>query len=413
MINYNVDNPMGSFFNTVQGFQKLNQNQSMANTANISNQLKAQKQQYNMERQDRIDNEKRQLRQDEAETQKKRDARIQELLPLVKAGDYDATVELTALDPNTASAVEKANKNLKQGQDKEISDWLIGYQTAPDKDAYISQDIKGVDIDDRFRSMDLEQRDSVARIVGAQVMPKSVFEATFSSGPKEPTQLQQAQIENKEQDTAIKKEKYEAEKEEKRQKVEEKRREKEEEKAQDKQRIDDAIFSAKENQRVIDELLGNDDYMDSISGLLNYSKVPEAARTPNQVEAAAFLENIKNSMTIDNLDAMSGPLTDSDIKIIAAASSRLMPGMSKKALKKELNIIKNAYARVIKNYKKEANRKGYDKPAPVAKAPAPAPAKTESKAPAAKTPTPKPAAKETAPASNDFSQMSDEELLNG
>ena len=93
---------------------------------------------------------------------------------------------------------------------------------------------------------------------------------------------------------------------------------------------------------------------------MNYSKVPESLRTPTQNEAAAYLDNIKNSLTIKNLGVMSGPLTDKDIQIIASASSRLREGMGEEALKKELNTINDAYGRVVKNYKKEANRKGYE-----------------------------------------------------
>ena len=130
-------------------------------------------------------------------------------------------------------------------------------------------------------------------------------------------------------------------------------------KQQDQSRISEAIVSAEQKKASIDELMGNSDYMDSISGFANYSKVPEMARTTVQNEAAAYLDNIKNSMTLKNLGVMTGPLTDTDIKIIASASSKLRAGMSEKVLKQELTKIKEAYDRVISNYKKEANQKGY------------------------------------------------------
>lgn len=126
-------------------------------------------------------------------------------------------------------------------------------------------------------------------------------------------------------------------------------------KAQDQQKIENGIYTATQNKKVIDDLLSNDSYMDSITG---YSgRVPTVTTTG--VEAEAYLDNIKNSMTIDNLGVMSGPLTDKDIQIIASASSRLRPGMSKSQMEKELKTIKNSYDRVISNYQKEANRKGY------------------------------------------------------
>ena len=95
-----------------------------------------------------------------------------------------------------------------------------------------------------------------------------------------------------------------------------------------------------------------------MSSLTGYTgRIP--AVTTTGVEAETYLDNIKNSMTIDNLGVMSGPLTDKDIQIIASASSRLRSGMSETALNKELNTIKKAYDRVVSNYQKESNRKGY------------------------------------------------------
>lgn len=143
------------------------------------------------------------------------------------------------------------------------------------------------------------------------------------------------------------------------QKIEQTKVKSNEAKQQDEVRINDAITSASEKKASIDELVSNADYMDSISGFANYSKVPEVARTTTQNEAAAYLDNIKNSMTLENLGVMSGPLTDTDIKIIASASSKLRPGMSEKVLKQELTKIQEAYDRVISNHQKEANRKGY------------------------------------------------------
>ena len=125
-------------------------------------------------------------------------------------------------------------------------------------------------------------------------------------------------------------------------------------------RIDDGIYAAEQNKAVIDDLLGNETYMDAITGY--QGRIP--ALSDSGVEAEAYLDNIKNSMTIDNLSVMSGPLTDKDIQIIASASSRLRAGMSDKAMRKELKTIKSAYDRVIKNYEKERKDKGYKTQSP-------------------------------------------------
>ncbi|AUR86850.1 coil containing protein [Vibrio phage 1.090.B._10N.286.48.F1] len=171
--------------------------------------------------------------------------------------------------------------------------------------------------------------------------------------------LRKLEIQQKSLDAQYKRETDDLKRSELEQKIEANKTKSSEVKQQDQSRISEAIVAAEQKKSSIDELVGNSDYMDSISGFANYSKVPEVARTTVQNEAAAYLDNIKNSMTLENLGVMSGPLTDTDIKIIASASSKLRAGMSEKVLKQELTKIQEAYDRVITNYQKEANRKGY------------------------------------------------------
>ena len=170
------------------------------------------------------------------------------------------------------------------------------------------------------------------------------------------TDLRRLENQEKGLDRQIKREQNELKKQELQLKLDETRSQKEQSKEVDQTRITDAVQDAKIKQQTIDDLLANDDYISSLSG---YSgRLP--ALTDAGLEAEAFLDNIKNSMTIENLGVMSGPLTDKDIQIIASASSRLRAGMSEKVLKEELNKIKVAYDRVIGNFNKEANRKGYN-----------------------------------------------------
>ncbi|AUR83713.1 coil containing protein [Vibrio phage 1.039.O._10N.286.55.A2] len=351
MINFNTTNAFDSMMGTVGGLQQVKQN---------SMNLDAQRQQQ-------------QAAAQQQEQQQMISARTQELMPLVKSGDYDATIELSTINPQIAEAVTKAKASMKEGQEAEIASWLAGYQTAPDKEAYIAQDNPNVDIDDNFRGMEPEQRESLTKIVGAQVMPKDMFNATFGGQPEAMTAYQQAtidtkkvdqdlrklEIQQKSLDAQYKRETDELKRSELEQKIEANKTKSSEVKQQDQSRISEAIVAAEQKKSSIDELVGNSDYMDSISGFANYSKVPEVARTTVQNEAAAYLDNIKNSMTLENLGVMSGPLTDTDIKIIASASSKLRAGMSEKVLKQELTKIQEAYDRVITNYQKEANRKGY------------------------------------------------------
>lgn len=170
------------------------------------------------------------------------------------------------------------------------------------------------------------------------------------------TDLRQAELEEKNLDRQLKRETNELRRQELESQIATNKATKETVKQEDQVRITDAIQDAQTKQMNIDDLLNNDDYIDSLTGYRG--RAP--ALTDSGLEAEAYLDNIKNSMTIENLGVMSGPLTDKDIQIIASASSRLRAGMSEKALKKELRTIRTAYDRVINNFNKEANRKGYN-----------------------------------------------------
>ena len=116
------------------------------------------------------------------------------------------------------------------------------------------------------------------------------------------------------------------------------------------------IYTVNQNIAAIDTLLNNQDYLDKVTGVS--SRLPTVSTTAT--EADAYLDNIKNSMTIENLGVMSGPLTDKDIQIIASASSRLNKGMSEAAFKRELNTIKATYERAKKRAAEEAKQGGYE-----------------------------------------------------
>ena len=156
-MNYNLSNPMSSFFNTASNLQSLK-----------SNSMNLQQQQNEME-----------AAKVQAEQQALTQKRVSEIMPLVKSGDYDATIELATLDPNMSDAINKAKANLSEGQDREMINWLTQYQSAPDKAAFLQQDNPNLTVDDNFRGMSEEQRDVMARIVGAQLMPKDMFNVTF------------------------------------------------------------------------------------------------------------------------------------------------------------------------------------------------------------------------------------------
>jgi len=183
------------------------------------------------------------------------------------------------------------------------------------------------------------------------------YQAAMVAGNEANRELRRLEIKEKNIDRQIKRETNELKRQELQRELDESLAKKEQVKLEDYTRIDNAITDAENKKDTIKELLGNKGYIDSLTGY--QGRLPST--TDEGIEAEAILDNIKNSMTIENLSVMSGPLTDKDIQVIASASSRLNAGMGEKAFKKELERISGAYDRVIDNYKKEITRKGYEK----------------------------------------------------
>ncbi len=350
-MNYNLSNPMSSFFNTASNLQSLK-----------SNSMNLQQQQNEME-----------AAKVQAEQQALTQQRVSEIMPLVKSGDYDATIELATLDPNMSEAINKAKANLSEGQDREMINWLTQYQSAPDKAAFLQQDNPNLTVDDNFRGMSEEQRDVMARIVGAQLMPKEMFNAAFGVQPEQMSPYRQALIEGQNQDRELRRQEIELrrleseqkraktsqEQEAKSQQIEQKKKEIEESKAQDKQALNDKVFLAKNNAEQVRNLLNNQDFIDDLTGISGVAQGFGIRPSQDARDAQIILDNIVSSETLNNLGVMKGPLTDKDVEIIRSASTRLREGMSEKAMKAELKKMLSAYDRLINNYQKEANRKGY------------------------------------------------------
>ncbi|MCP3679389.1 MAG: hypothetical protein GY782_03625 [Gammaproteobacteria bacterium] len=203
------------------------------------------------------------------------------------------------------------------------------------------------------------------------------YASTIPQQPKQPepiTPYQQAQIEGKNQDRELRRQEIELrrlESEQKRaktsqdqevksQQIEQKKKEIEESKAQDKQAINDKIILAENNSKQVKELLDNQEFIDDLTGLSGVAQNFGIRPTQDARDAQIILDNIVSNETLNNLGVMSGPLTDKDIEVIRSASTRLREGMSEKAMKSELKKMLSAYSRVIKNYRKESSRKGYE-----------------------------------------------------
>lgn len=208
------------------------------------------------------------------------------------------------------------------------------------------------------------------------IMDPQGYNAYRSSMPQQPEQMspyQQAQIEGKNQDRELRRQEIELrrleseqkraktsqEQEAKSQQIEQKKKEIEDSKAQDKQALNDKIFLAKNNAEQVKNLLNNQDFIDDLTGISGVAQGFGIRPSQDARDAQIILDNIVSSETLNNLGVMKGPLTDKDVEIIRSASTRLREGMSEKAMKAELKKMLSAYDRVINNYQKEANRKGY------------------------------------------------------
>ncbi len=98
----------------------------------------------------------------------------------------------------------------------------------------------------------------------------------------------------------------------------------------------------------IDNLANNEDYIDSLTGYRG--RIPTAL-TAEGVEADALLDNITNSLTLDNLKLMSGVLTDKDIELLKSAASGLKKGMGKERFKEVLQTIRGKVERGLNEKK--------------------------------------------------------------
>jgi len=102
----------------------------------------------------------------------------------------------------------------------------------------------------------------------------------------------------------------------------------------EKQAVTDRL-SASTLKTNIKNLIGNKGYMRSVTGWRG--RTPSA--TDQGIEAMGYFDQIKNSLTLENLDKMTGILSDTDIKILSGAASALNAGMGEKAMRREMKKI--------------------------------------------------------------------------
>lgn len=116
---------------------------------------------------------------------------------------------------------------------------------------------------------------------------------------------------------------------------------------QERRQMAEAQQTAQQNianfQGIVDQadlLLENDEYVEAMSGVSG--KIPALPGTARYDAQVAF-NQFKDTLTLGNLDKMSGVLTDRDIQVLASAAGGIEPGMSKEALVDRLNRIKRVF----------------------------------------------------------------------
>lgn len=119
------------------------------------------------------------------------------------------------------------------------------------------------------------------------------------------------------------------------------------------------IASAQDIIRQADTFLNNPDYIDAVTGISG--KLPKIPGSKGFDAEIAF-DQFKDTLTLGNLDKMSGVLSESDIKILASAASGLEYGMSEPALKSRLDQIRSVFASKTEEERKKLTEMMQDGP---------------------------------------------------
>lgn len=322
------------------------------------------------------------MKQEEALRQQKikQEALVSEAQELYKAGDMDAIANFAIANPDLGKSIYDAGNVRDAAAQQRMTDLSSVLVSQQDPISYLENYIaegeaQGRDMTHSRKMLENSQGNpetlkSIAEFGLASNDPQG-YKAWKGSQPESMTEYQRATVESKRIDQELRREEAMIKREEnklKRETDELKRQELQQKIDASKAKIDEAkkakqvtasnaANQAYESISRVDDLLSNEGYMSSITGY--QGRTPDFLSTTEGLEATAYLENLKDSLTIENLSAMSGPKTDKDIQVIASSASALRAGMGKEAMERELKKIKKVYDRVAKQKIKEAG--GADK----------------------------------------------------
>jgi hypothetical protein len=100
------------------------------------------------------------------------------------------------------------------------------------------------------------------------------------------------------------------------------------------------ISSTEDVVNQADAILNNEDFISSLTG--TRGMLPAVPGTTGFDAEVAF-DRLKNTLTLGNLDKMSGVLSESDIKILRSAAGGLEAGMSEQSFRDRLQEIRSVF----------------------------------------------------------------------
>lgn len=298
----------------------------------------------------------------------------QEAAQAFQSQDPNRIAQVFLQSPELGQQVLQARGIVDEAGRKRVSDRFASVYTSPNPKQTLQQSIiegeaAGLDMSDSkaILAQNLPD-DEVRRLAGASLAAvdperQQGIQAALESGRSEPlTAYEQVKAKQKEVDQQLrarelelkalqaqqKSETNELQKQRLEQDIEAKKQSIETAKAE---KVKDISAAANNSQQLIsniDQILNNEDYIDTLTGVTGV--IPTVM--PSSRDADVVFDQLVNSLTLDNLGLMSGVLTDRDIQVLRSAAAGIEKGMTKDKFVSQLRSIKNRVASKLKTAQK-------------------------------------------------------------